>query len=366
MLKQKNYSIQFLRFLFTMLICFAHTITTTYLANFKEYGNISSYIQGSYIVVLFFFVMSGFYMKHSLIKNVEDFVKDRVLRLWPVMAFSIILFAVFKPLHWSENSINALDLATLFFLQGTGVSQDANANGPAWFVCVLFWTSTIYFIYMKIINRKCTQIISIAILVFFTMFVYIYYLPRVPIRGMIHDCFSLMMLSGFAFVGFGILLSFFDDWLNKKFNNKLSFESTTTVFKIIYTIAELILFMVLCVFMLYKSFIPYPYNPLLVVILFCVMFLLFTNKSGYLSSVILNTRIWNFLGRGSYSVYIMQNFVFVFVFVYHYAMLYENFVKENIVLTLLIIMLAYHVAGYIACFLVERAVFKYVKNKGGK
>lgn len=363
--KEHNYSIQFLRFLFTMLICYGHLLTVTSLAGFQEYSKYTHYINGCWIAVPFFFIMSGFFLSHSIKKNVEIFVQDRIIRLWPVMAFSIFLFAIFKYFDIFGVGLNSKDFATLLFLQGTGISQTANINGVVWYVCVLFWTSLIYLIYLKIVKRKWLQILSISLIVFVTGYLYVKYM-FLPIRDIVFNFVSIMMLDGFSFVGFGILLHYFNEFLNKCLEHKLHFKAAPLILKCIYSFLEIAIFGIICVFTMYNSEImPYPLNPVLISILFGILFILFVNKSGVLSSFIFNCKYLDFLGNASYSIYVMQ--ITTFAVIYSLSCSHQEFLKTHVMLTIILAMILYNLTGYITYFLIEKPTIDlYKKIKGNK
>lgn len=358
--KEHNYSIQFLRFLFTMFICYGHLPTVTMLSNIEEYSKLAHYISGCFIAVPFFFIMSGFFLPCSLRKNVETFVQCRILRLWPVMAFSIAIYGVLKLSNLPVNGLNSLDLATILFLQCTGVSQEGNANGVVWFVCVLFWTSLIYFLYLKIIKQKSLQIIFLIIFVLITGFIYVKYMPYKSVRDVVYDFMSIGMLCGLVYVGFGVLLYYLNNNLNKLFGKYLNFKTTLLPLKIIYSVIAISIFAIICVFSLYSSsFMPYPLNPVLISLLFGILFLLFINKSDILSYIIFNHKLFDFLGNTSYSVYVMQSTIFVFI--YYFCITYPDFIRTHVSLVLVLSMLLFNFAGYFAYFVIEKPVLKLYK-----
>ena len=316
--KSHNNAIQFLRFLFALFICFGHTLTVTALANYAEYKSLSIHINGSFLAVQYFFILSGFFLIPSLKKNVEDFVKLRIIRLWPAMAFSILVMLLLKPLHIYYTTFHSSDFATLLFLQGTGLSQECGLNGCAWFVCVLFFVSTIYFILMKMVKTNWIMLCIVALVTLVTGSLFISSMS-ISIRDIIYSFISVMMLWGFYGIGLGIL--------SAKLNEKLTavvrlsdFETASVQSKIICSVLEFAALAYICYFSLIDCGIPYPYNPLLPTVLFIILLLLFVNKAGILSARLLNSSICNRLGNISYNIsyylYIMQHLIFTINYIY--------------------------------------------------
>ena len=150
--KEQNCSVNFLRFLFTFGICFMHLVCqviSPYIAYPLNYGNFAA---PSYAVELFF-IMAGFFLYFNR-KSLEEYISSRIIRLWPLLFFSTIVAGLLRTFHISGQSLSFDDILNCLFLQGTGLMQGGAANGPAWFVGVLFWVSVIYFYFKRTLNSK--------------------------------------------------------------------------------------------------------------------------------------------------------------------------------------------------------------------
>jgi len=169
--KGQNCSINFLRFLFTLGICFMHLVCqviSPYIAYPLNYGNFAS---PSFAVELFF-IMAGFFLYFNR-KPLEEYISGRIIRLWPLLFFSTIIAGILRTFHISGLSLSFDDILNCLFLQGTGLMQGGATNGPAWFVGVLFWVSVIYFYFKKVLSPKLFIIlmllmVSIGLVIFGT------------------------------------------------------------------------------------------------------------------------------------------------------------------------------------------------------
>ncbi len=160
-----NYSIDFLRFIFCIMIVYLH-LTDMCLPMLTKIFNNSTYMGGFALCVEAFFIMAGYFLFLSN-KDIKKFILARILRLWPLLFFSVILTGIMRLFHLTNLSLGKWDLYNLFFLQGTGIYQGCATNGCAWFVGVLFWVSIFYFVIKKLFRFKaafifCTSIILSA------------------------------------------------------------------------------------------------------------------------------------------------------------------------------------------------------------
>lgn len=361
-INKTNYSIQFLRYLFIITICYGHSLLITLLAQYDEYFHLAHYIRGVFIGPIFFFIMGGFFLRRALKKNVEKYIQERIIRLWPTLAFSILVFFILVKCKWYFTGMDYSDVATLLMLQGTGICQACNANGPAWFICVLFWTSIFYFILLKIIKNQKLQVVVVAFITIVSGILYEINMPNMSIRDLLFNFIPMTMLCGITFLGYGILLSFFNDYISKYIkkydNNKIA--------QIIYSLLEIIPFAFICRFYFYTADIieKYKYHQLFFILMFSIMFIMFINNAGLLSKKIFNNKIWDLFGKVSFSIYIMQSVMFVVI--YHYCLLYLDFFKTHVFLILFIIMVLYNLIGFIAYFLVEKPAISLYKKIEGK
>ena len=364
--RENNYSIQFLRFIFAIVMCFGHALAVTMLAAYSQYDVLKYSIKGCFVSLYFFFVMSGFFLPKALKRSLEEFILDRIIRLWPVLAFSIFITALFRPLKLLNVSFTGYDFATLLFLQGVGVSQEPGLNGVAWFVCVLFWLSIIYLVIIKIIKNNLVNTIIILLIVFISASIY-YNSLGITVRGVVHGFMPIFVLNGLFTIGFGVLINQLNKMLNKKNNKWLFYDTTTPFLKIFFSLSEISILLFILVYVCFMGVEIHPLLSITTIILFSILLLLFYNKSGFLSAHLLNKPSLDFLGKSSYSIYIMQPVTFCII----NAMAYNTtgVLTNNVSIVLVSVMLLYILWGLIAYFLVEKpvqALYKNIKRKNNE
>ena len=147
--KYKSNSISFWRIVFTIMVVVVHC------------GS----VRGAYLSVEFFFLVSGFLFAKSVYsgrqKTLKDFVKNRLLRLYPMYLFSMLAYISLSVLvNYTISTFNArlffngvLDgiidhWKSLFMLQLFGAGA-TDINVPAWYVVVLFWLTILFYILME-------------------------------------------------------------------------------------------------------------------------------------------------------------------------------------------------------------------------
>ena len=312
--KRQNSSINFLRFLFTAGICFMHLVCqviTPYISSPFSYNNFGAI---SFCVEMFF-IMAGYFLFFSH-EPLVNYIKKRIIRLWPLLAFSTAVAGILRTFYISLISLSIDDIWNLLFLQGTGLFQGGATNGPAWFVGVLFWTSLIYFMLKTLMNNKYFIIFTILLII--TGLCLLWLPPGdiiftkirefTPIGG---GWISIMLLRGIIAVGIGCLLGKLQEYFLQH-NNIKEFLSSHK-FKSFMSFLEIILFISLCFTLVFGSLIKLIETYFISIFLFISIFFMFINNLGFFSSLVLNKKIFNTLGKYSYSIYIMQNVVFYII-----------------------------------------------------
>lgn len=133
-MREKNYSIEFLRIVFTLYIVLRHVLATVGIDNSLWLG------------VEFFFVLSGF----LLCVTFDDrqtfccFALKRYLRFAPIDVWGCILCAFFRPLDLMSL------IANVFLISGNGfVGGQGAFNPPTWYLSVLLWVGSGYFLVLR-------------------------------------------------------------------------------------------------------------------------------------------------------------------------------------------------------------------------
>jgi len=117
-----------------------------------------SLVRDSYILVDFFFVLSGFVISHTYLQrlrttsDLRDFSVRRFSRVWPLHAFMLLAFAAVEMLKlplWAYGASPAplavpFDapslVANLLLFTSMGLTDHTTWNFPSWSISAEFWT----------------------------------------------------------------------------------------------------------------------------------------------------------------------------------------------------------------------------------
>lgn len=128
-----------------------------------------------YIFVEFFFVLGGFFLAHSFIyreagkKSYGRYILDRISRLWPMQAFTLITYFVFDfTLHNKDFSYGGQFIFALFqqitLTHNIGVSHwGFTWNYANWYISVEFWVGAILASYISV-RTKSVSMLAVAMI----------------------------------------------------------------------------------------------------------------------------------------------------------------------------------------------------------
>lgn len=348
----KVYSIEFLRIYMCLIICFGHLLNLILVQLDRAYEIL--HINCYFLCVEAFFIISGFFLCLSK-KSLKDNIKSRFITLWPLYAFSIAVAGILRTFHVHYYSLSLGDLWNLLFLQGTGIYQGCGLNGPAWYICVLFWCSLLFLIIKKSSIKKQITFVSLISLISLILL----WVPKSDIiysntRGFIpHTIISVMIARGLASMGIGYLFG----CIQKHILSLEKYKSLLKNNKFIFTILEGVL--LIC----FSWIIFYGYTTLSLInnYFILLLLLLFVNNVGYVSSKLLNKNLITFCGKYSYSIYIMQNVVFFIILAL--AKCNMNIVNNHRIFTIIFCMLLFVIVGITAFYIVNYILNLFIERK---
>lgn len=145
--------IDLIRFVCSVLMVYYH-LTPKLSARFPDVELYAVLSKGNGMTggigVLCFFILSGLFFQVGREweqGSFKDFTLKKAARLWPVLAFSILV-----------NCHTTNDVMNLFFINsGTGVISKASSNPGSWYVCVLFWLFLIYFLWFQNVKDQAPR-----------------------------------------------------------------------------------------------------------------------------------------------------------------------------------------------------------------
>ena len=159
-MKSRRYlSIDLYKLLFTYLIVLHHT------------NMFSQFIVRGYIVVEFFFMVSGFLFYRSYRVNYElsiyEFIKKRVIRLYPGYFLSYVLIYFWGRVTRYDFLINNnySKILELLLLQGIGIPNVKTMNYPLWYLSVMLWGEILLYILIKKLGDRRFNYVGIVMIV---------------------------------------------------------------------------------------------------------------------------------------------------------------------------------------------------------
>lgn len=247
------------------------------------------------VVVFSFFIMSGFFLYYSegfKKYDLETFAKRRIVRLWPMLAFSFVPFILIGEYKKYSDTLN------LFFItRASGLMKNFSNNEASWFVCVLFILSLFFFYALRHFKWENVAF-SCGIISLFGFIVRgigstgVYCgVPIATMPFMING-----MIEGLAGISFGILLGSF---LKKRL---ITEQNDSKKKKMIFSFLEV--FCLFC-FVKYMCFHKPAGEFIFWEILFIILFSLFLFEKGFISKA-LNNKFCGWLGQLAYPVYLMH------------------------------------------------------------
>lgn len=202
---EELYSVDFLRFIFAMIIVYFHIFHD----NIMKFTNNSGFYKNLYenangdVLVECFFLLSGFFMFYSFKKRGSiafgKYAYSKAARLWPTLFFAILLEIIFFNGSAFNGFFNAL------FLQCNGLSLDF--RGINWYVSPLFWTFLFYFGLHKIIKKEKVFCFITAILSYISYLLVCNANDGIFSRGIGFGFVSLAMCRALGGLGIGYLIA---------------------------------------------------------------------------------------------------------------------------------------------------------------
>ncbi len=292
-------NVESLRFIFSLMIVYMHfthepAVKALYLI--QSFNN-----EKLYLIVEFFFIIAGFFLFHTF-KNKEqgwtDFVKKKILRLWPALACFGVVSIILRCFGMECTYIGLdIQIINMMFLQGIGVTP--GHYGFNWFVSAYFWAIIFYFYILKNFNTKYANLI-IALCVYFSLVGNLNHSDFTLAKIDTYNTFlSAGLLRAITGIGIGYFVGIFYDKIKERFC-KEGHNSLKTF--VLCSMTE-----ILCSFFLIKNLLlkHTEKNALIFIVAFLILFFMFLLKKGVISKI-LDNKYLAFFGKYSYSIYVMQ------------------------------------------------------------
>lgn len=309
---EKIKNIEFLRFLFTIMIVYGHIFYWN-IARYKLYTGFSLYetfwdrCTATFFCVEYFFIIAGFFLFFHFKNKQEstlEFAINKIIRLWPLLALSIAALWILSMFHLCDFH-SYQNVINLLLLNDSIIKIRAADNEHSWFVSVIFWCFILFHYLYHILDKKVFNAL-LAVLVFcaYTCILNFHEFPVYYLQAKVFNFISGGMVRGIGAIGLGYFLGMLWDNISNPINQ---FEIKNKLKSAIFFTAISALEIYLIMFIINNSiFHKLSFsNPVIFIINFCILLLLFLAKKGLLSKLLENN-ISVFLGKFSFAIYIMQ------------------------------------------------------------
>jgi peptidoglycan/LPS O-acetylase OafA/YrhL len=261
-----------------------------------------------YLMVDLFFIMSGFIICHVYQENFQSgfsgynfrrFIVARFARVYPLHFITLLLsIAIFVPMFgWDPLFDNPRAIPTnLLLIHSFGIHKLFNWNVPSWSISAEWWAYMVFpLLAIFIYRKKGMAVILLALFVVLAYLSIMFWIPRVnafdpssPHRQNLDVTFDYGFLRGLAgFISGMILYKAYEIGLFRKIFQK-----------------DILAFIIITASILCMHF---GWNDGFDIILFIAIVFAFALNNGRLHSMC-NSRIAQYLGKISYSIYLMQLF----------------------------------------------------------
>lgn len=305
-----------------------------------------------------FFILSGFFFALKLNLNISiwEFIKLKLIRLYPVLFFVTglcIVFTLVGFLHFNlYNSI--LSLACL---SGTGLVIKLDSyTGLFWYVSSMLWTLLLFFYLRKNYDKKNINLF-IALLVFFA-YSFIIHAKGGKINHHVQTfnyVFNIGLLRAMGGIGLGY---FIGEWYKLKRDDIIKWNLEVPQ-KILITILE-----TFCLVFVIHNLMFHElkfHNQIIFIVIFLFLIVFFLIKKGYISEI-LNKDIFVSLAKYTYSIY-MTHMVVIHIILNSLWKNFPNFVYEHSVLNFIFLWILIIFFGVFTYHFVEKPCAKYLREK---
>jgi peptidoglycan/LPS O-acetylase OafA/YrhL len=176
--KKRFYNIDFLKIFMCISIFMLHSsqMVSNVVKQCPNIKEIIYHFDAGSICVEFFFIISAFFwcLNADKCNNILDFIVKKIIRMWPVICFGIIvcgILGIFKIIHFDIYA----NIETLLFLNGLGLSRNDFYKGlgnlhPTWFISALFWVLILFqYLYSNFSKKTVNLIMGLLVFILLTL-----------------------------------------------------------------------------------------------------------------------------------------------------------------------------------------------------
>lgn len=253
-----------------------------------------AFFRNSDVFVDFFFVLSGFVITHSLIKNDKPFLsffRARLLRIYPLHIFMLIIYIVLEFFKYLAGEYGGISFNVAAFSEGTALSQiipnallihswssmfeNMSFNFPSWSISIEFYMYVIFGLLFSLSRSNSMLYLLGLVLVILT----------VVFGSSNYTIYAQRGLLGFA--SGAVAYFIYNRCLRKTILKTSVMEVFSVVIIVIFVMSE------------------FSDNKFLTATTFSFVVLLFSLEGGCVSRLLAN-KLPIMLGKLSYSIYMVH------------------------------------------------------------
>ncbi len=310
-MKERNYTIDFFRIIFILIICIHH---------FQSIIN-TKFINSGYICVEFFFIVSGFFLYKSFKKNSDStslkYTVDRIKKLYPLYIFAFIIMLILTTVEsYFRGNLNIqknvfTSISEVLLLQNVGIFN-GGINYPMWYLSTLIVAGFFIFELLKRDKNLYLKILGpLSILIYFAFINKNY--GTLEVWDNINGIY-LPLVRTFVDMTIGCILSYIIDEYYVKIKNSIDSH------KMFFRILEIINYAIL--FYLIINNTPYQIYS---VIAFTIL-ISFANLDNSICYKLFNNKVFRYNGDLTYSMYVNHASI-ILIFTHLYKRL--NYLQDN-------------------------------------
>ncbi len=314
--KNRNYAIDFIKIICTILILFHHFQMITGLRFDNSINFYGGKIYFGFLVEMFF-IISGLFMFRDEKKIEEktkyiDYIKVKAKRLLPLVCISAIVFTGLliyytdaMNLDWFGAKPTLIGtITTSLGVQYGNVFKEYKVNTPTWYISILLICYTIFYFLVKISRKKNVSINALSVVMILIGIGFYNY--RVHFPFLTEYC-----VRGYYSFFFGVILG------NYLYNSdkKISFKE---ILYSIFIIASIVLLT-----QYYSPFVESGYNFILTFLMYPAIIVLLSKTK---IEKLFHFKLINIIAKISYDVYIWH-YPFILTI---YIFINKNIIKWNL------------------------------------
>ena len=309
----KLLNIEFLRFLSVISIVTYHLFTgwlPVYCSDIPLFHHIHELTRDSVRAVDFFFIISGFFLVYTFKRDLSviDFLKKKIVRLWPVAVFAVCAWFVIYLLGFiPPEKFGTFDnIFGLFMINNIGITTSIGINVQSWYISSLILVLLFYFYILKYLDKHITNLIISVITLF--SYSFLIHIQNGSLTGEIETyyyIFNVGIMRALAGCGLGYIIG-----ISGICNNLSESKKQKTLSLFVIGCFEILIFTFLIYNMCFNK-LNYT-NDMIFILAFVFLFIIFVRNYGIISKW-MNNKFYEIIGKYAYSIFMSHRIAFAII-----------------------------------------------------